>query len=55
MFLSPKINQDAKACYKLVKLNGLDLVQPPAIRSFTDAEIDKIRITPLILNWRCHN
>ena len=54
-FCLPKINLEAKTYYTLVNLKGQELIQPPAVRSLTDAEIDEIRNTPLKLNYPCHN
>ena len=44
-----------KGTTRWFNLNGQDQIQPPAVKSFTDAEIDKIRNTLLKLNYPCHN
>ena len=56
----PKINlvaisRDIKNFLCWFNLNGRDQIQPPIIRSFIDAEIDKIRNTLLKLKYPCLN
>lgn len=39
----------------MVNMNSADIQEPPAIKILTDADIEKIRSNPLILDHPCHN
>ena len=39
----------------MVNLNSKEIKQPPAIKSFSDLDIDDILNTPLKLDHPCHN
>ena len=51
----PIINIEARSYHKIVDLNSKEIKQPPAIKSFSDLDIDDILNTPLKLDYPCHN
>ena len=54
-FLVPKLNFKAKEYFKLVNMNGSDILEPPAIKNLDNSEIEDIQTHPLCLKHPCHN
>ena len=55
LFQIPVINIKAKSFHEIESLNLHDIEQPPAIKHFTDLELESLRSFPLKLEHPCHN